>query len=304
MEQVTSNRPAFCYDDLAQRERGVYDHDLEQTLCRADFFRERGLRLFRHADLARLRSRATGVSAGQAGETEGLGPYLLCRGGQALAALEPWQGTRERCCPGSSLPGITMLSIQRGGETKTVEALEEVMDVWLYVEARWELPVEPVAARLWPHLVDAGLVERHRREDGTLFWDVSAAGRDMGLCWGWSVEDGKLREGPFGSAKARKWLKQAWPANREKGRPLDVRLWALERGIYARSEVERFARLEIGAFLRDYPKELEKIEDALGVGPDTPFHQVAALVQERLSIPGSQAYDEAVELVFILACPF
>ncbi len=68
--------------------------------------------------------------------------------------------------------------------------------------------------------------------------------------------------------------------------------------------MERFARLEIGAFLRDYPKDLEEIEDALGVGPDTPLHQVAALVQERLSVPGSQMYDDGVELMFILARPF
>ncbi len=307
MEQGTANTAYLCFSDLVEDERDVYDRGLEQELCRADFFQKCGLRFFRHADLTRVRSPAAGATARQekeeAREPEDLGPYLLCRGGQALAALEPLRETGERRCPGGGLTGLTTLSFQRGRAAEAVEVLERAVGCLLHGQARWEFPVEPTPARLWPHLVDAGLVERHRREDGRLFWDVSAAGRELGLCWGWSVEDGKLREGPFGSAKAVKWLEQVWPAKGKRERALAVRLWELERDEYGWEVVERFARAKLGEYLQRYPGNLEKLEDTLGVGPDMPFHQAAALIQRRLKDPDGQTRYEGIELMRLLAVP-
>ncbi len=88
MERGTSKKSPLCFGDLVEEERDIYDNDLEQAVCRADFFRENGLRLIRHADLLRLQTQG-GKTPEWRGMTAALltlrGRYLLCRGERVLA---------------------------------------------------------------------------------------------------------------------------------------------------------------------------------------------------------------------------
>lgn len=289
-----------CYRDLINEEPDGYDSALEKALCREPFFREQRLRLFRGVALAWLQP-APGAPSVKGEWAKEQMSYLLCQGSRPLLMFQVSWERRKGAVPN----GLLTLSFQReaGAEVPLAVLRRSVERLLSSDEAvLWDYPMEPVPNRFWPQLVREGLVERDRQGD-QLGWSVSAAGHSQGLSWLRWFEGGRSREGPAWSGQARRTLEPMWTTDPQGRRSLAGRLRELELGCGAGQAVERFARARLEAYLCRCPEELRELEKALGVGPDAPFHQAAALIQDRLCSGDRRVREEGTRLMRLLARP-
>lgn len=293
-------RALLCYADLIGKEPDWYDRNLERALYRAPFFQEMGLRLYRNADISALRP----IGKGTPVQRKATVPYLLCQGRRALVAIQTFRGAEKCDWPHICPRGVMELSFQKGTEERSLTILQQAVEMILSQEGdpRYSYNVTAVDAKLWPCLVREGLVEKNQLPGGQLYWGLSDEGQRQGLCWGWRFRDGTLWEGPLWSAGVREKL-MPLQAGTEKRRPFAERLRDLESGRNGQYTVEEFARTDLGTYMSRYPAQLAVLEETLGIGPDTPYHQAAALIWKQMGSSRKELCESGVKLMRLLAAP-
>lgn len=287
-----------CYEDLAREDRSGGKQDWERALCGADLFRENGLTLYQGVRIDALCSVLPEPSPKQAQYALS---YLLCQGQQPLLSFRVGYPAPDSVVAYPS--GIPCLTLRRHG-WELLTPLREAVDEILRQEEKppWRCSISPVPARFWPQMVRHGLVECSLPE-GQVRWRVSVDGLAQGLCWGWYREGERLQDGPCWDEKTRRRLEPLWEAPPDVPKSLSHRLQGLDPGRLIQQEVLQFAQAPLGSYMARYPKELRQVEDALGVGPNDSFHQVAALVYSLLRDADKDTRDEGIVLMGLLTLP-
>ncbi len=299
---MEERRTFLCYGDLAFAEADTGGYALEQALCKADFFHKKALALYRGVRIDALRPVRPEAREAKAEQRQYALPYLLCRGKQPLLIFRIGEEPATEDTPPYP-SGIPSLTLYQCGQAQ-VDALGETVDRILRQERQspWRCSVTPVPARFWPQVMRLGLMERSL-PGGRERWRVSEAGLEHGLSWGWYLDGGRLREGPCWSESARQSLEPLWSAPPGVSKSLASRLQGLDPGWYMQQKVLRFAQTPLGSYMAHFPKELEWVERELGVGPDDPLHQAAALVYMLLQATDEDTRQDAIDLMGFLSLP-
>jgi len=304
MDYHESIAPLPFYGDLAEKSDGC-DSTLEQALCRAPFFQEKGLRLYRRPPLGNARLVPGSGPDHRLDPRQGRRPpYLLCQGSRPLLFFRVLQQYRLPPPPRPGSPGILDLGVWESDPPETsLNLIREAIELILQGNApQWEYAVEPVPQPLWPRLVREGMAVR-TWQTGQLRWDVSQEARAQGLCWGWYSDAGKIREGLFWNEAARRRLEPEWTAGQDDSRSLKRRLQDLDNGRSAVKTVERLANTDLGTYLRRSPEDLDELREVLHLGPGDTCSQAAALILKLLRNRDKRLREEGVSLMRLLAGP-